>query len=91
VPYPVYTEDVKAFFERAGRPPWADRGYDPGEALRLLEDDAAIQRANLDEFRSMLTYCVRGERFGDGLWQDLLEMGKIQALLERLLVLRDQG
>ena len=38
----------------------------------------------------MLTYCVRGERFGDGLWAHMLEMGKIVFLLKRLQVLRDQ-
>jgi hypothetical protein len=75
----------------AENPPWEDRDYNPGEALRMLQDDACIQRATLDEIRCVLTYCVRGERFGDGLWAGVLEMGKIQALLRRLQVLREQA
>ena len=40
--YPVYPEDVLEFFRLAGRPPWADYDYNPGEAVRMLEDDAYI-------------------------------------------------
>jgi hypothetical protein len=42
----------------------------------------------LDEIKSMLTYCVRGERFYDGHWEDTLKSGRITALLRRLAVLR---
>jgi len=89
-PFPIYTEDVTAFFWLAGRPPWADYQYHPGKSQRLLADETIVQRASLDELRSMLTYCVRAERFGDGAWQHLLETGKITSLLRRLKVLRDQ-
>ena len=51
---------------------------------------AFIQRATLAEIKTMLTYCVRGERFGDGHWAAMLESGKIVALLNRLRVLRDE-
>jgi hypothetical protein len=90
VPYPKYPEDVLEFFRLAGMPPWADLDYNPGEAARMLEDDAFIQRATLAEIRTMLTYCVRAERFGDGFWEHVLERGKIVLLLKRLQALRDQ-
>jgi len=32
----------------------------------------------------MLTYCVRGERFGDGDWGAMIEDGHVRRLLERL-------
>jgi hypothetical protein len=38
----------------------------------------------------MLTYCVRGERFGDGHWAAMLETGKIVAILQRLRMLREE-
>jgi hypothetical protein len=57
----------------------------------MLEDDAHIQRAPLDEIRTMLTYCMHAERFGDDLWADTLEMGKVMALLKHVQVLRKQS
>ena len=53
----------------------------------MLQDDAIIQRATLAEIVTMLTYCVRGERFGDGHWAAMLESGRIVALLKRLRAL----
>jgi hypothetical protein len=90
VPYPIYPEDVAAFYRLAGQPCWSDRDYVPTEAARMLEDNAFIQRATLDEIRTMLTYCVRGERFSDGHWTAMLESGRIVALLQRLRVLREE-
>ena len=90
-PYPVYADEVLAFFTRAGQPPWCDYGYVPAEAARMLEDDALIARATLAQVRTMLTYCVRGERFGDGFWGTVLERGRVTALLRRLAVLRKES
>lgn len=89
IPYPIYAEDVLAFYRLAGQPCWSDYSYRPREAVRMLADEAFIRRATLAEVKTMLTYCVRGERFGDGHWAAMLESGKIVALLERLRVLRD--
>ena len=90
VPYPVYPEDVLAFYQLAGQPCWSDYSYRPREAARMLADESAIRRATLTEIKTMLTYCVRGERFGDGHWAAMLESGKVVALLKRLRALRDQ-
>jgi hypothetical protein len=88
--YPVYPEDVVEFYRLAGQPCWSDYGYEPREAARMLADEAFIRRATLDEIKTMLTYCVRGERFGDGLWGAMLESGQVIALLRRLQALRQQ-
>ncbi|MHC4621540.1 MAG: DUF6508 domain-containing protein [Planctomycetota bacterium] len=90
IPYPVYPEDVLEFYRLAGQPCWSDYDYVPQQAGRMLQDDALIQRATLAEIRTMLTYCVRGERFGDGHWAAVLESGRIVALLKRLRTLREQ-
>jgi hypothetical protein len=90
VPYPIYCDDVYEFFALAGRTHWADFEYRPREAGAMLSDDEFIATASLDEIRTMLTYCVRGERFGDGHWAHMLETGRILALLRRLAALRDE-
>jgi hypothetical protein len=80
----------KQFYRLAGQPRWFDYDYKPKRAARMLEDDAFIQGATLSEVKTMLTYCVRGERFSDGHWVAMLESGRIVALLKRLRVLREQ-
>jgi len=90
MPYPIYPKDVEQFYRAAGRPCWSDYGYQPQEAARMLEDKETIQNATLAEVKTMLTYCVRGERFCDGHWGAMLESGKVVAILKHLRALRDQ-
>ena len=73
MPWPVYDEVVKEFFEAAGQDCWMDFDYVPIEAGRMLEDHALVRRASLDEIKTMLTYCVRGERFSEGHWGAMIE------------------
>ena len=87
MPYPIYAADVLAFYRLAGQPCWSDYDYVPQEAARMLQDDALIGRATLAEIVTMLTYCVRGERFCDGHWDAVLQSGRITAILHRLTAL----
>jgi hypothetical protein len=89
VPYPIYEDDVLEFFRMAGKPWWMDRSYQPRQARLMLEDVGAIPMRSLADVCTMLAYCVRAERFGDGFWEFALQTGYIQALLRRLAVLRD--
>ena len=89
--YPIYPDDVLDFYHLAGQPCWADYDYDPWETGQMLADEAFIEQATLAQIKTMLTYCVRGERFCDGHWAAMLESGKIVALLKRLRVLREQA
>lgn len=91
MPYPVYPKDVGQFYRAAGQPCWSDYAYKPEEAAQMLEDDKFIGNATLAEVKTMLTHCVRGERFCDGHWGAMLESGKVVAILKRLRALRDQG
>jgi hypothetical protein len=54
----------------------------------MLEDEARVRRASLDEIKTMLTYCVRGERFCDGHCGEMIEQGHVRRLLERLEEIR---
>jgi hypothetical protein len=88
MPWPVYDEVVKELFEAAGKDCWMDFDYVPEEAGRMLEDRALVRQASLDQVKTMLTYCVRGERFCDGHWGAMIEQGHVRRLLERLAELR---
>ena len=89
MPYPVYPADVEQFFRLLGQTCWLDFDYNPERAGVMLNDDALIAQATLDEIRTMFTYCLRGERFSDGFWGSVLERGRVQLVLRRLLELRD--
>jgi hypothetical protein len=88
MPHPVYTADVQEFFRLASQPWWCDREYQQRKVSNMLRDDHAIAAASIELVKAMLTFCVRGERFCDGHWEAMLESGRIQALLQRLEVLR---
>jgi hypothetical protein len=90
VPYPIYYDDVLEFFRLAGQTHWSDFHYKPLKAYEMLSDDDFIATASLDDVKTMLTYCVRGERFADGHWGHMLESGRIVALLRRLAELREE-
>jgi hypothetical protein len=84
IPYPVYCEDVDQFFEAAADDYWNDTSYDPGEQNTIIDDDAYIVKASFKQLRSLLTYCVRGERFSDGHRESLLRTGRVGLILQRL-------
>jgi hypothetical protein len=50
----------------------------------MLQDEEAVRTAGLVQIRCMLTYCVRGERFSDGHWGEMIQAGHIRRILERL-------
>jgi len=89
IPYPVYHADVRTFFILAGRHWWCDFDYLSNDAGKIVRDDQRIANATLSEIKTMLTFCVRGERFADGRWGHVLQEGRVQALLRRLAELRD--
>ena len=87
-PWPEYEDVVSDFFRGAGQDCWMDFAYVPQEAGRILEDRDRVRRATLPEIKTMLTYCVRGERFCDGHWGAMIEQGHVRRLLERLEEIR---
>ena len=84
---PVYPQDVSDFYQLASEGCWMDYAYEPAEAGRLIGNDDYITQANLQQLKTLITFCVRGERFSDGHWAAMLEHGRIQAILRRLQVL----
>lgn len=90
VPYPEYHEAVIKFFRLVSTNSWLDYQYIPQDAWRVLRNEKAVASASLEEIKTMLTYCVRGERFCDGHWAFMIEDGYVRQILERLIELRQQ-
>jgi Family of unknown function (DUF6508) len=89
-PYPAYPPEVMEFFRLAGQPCWSDYVYDPVAAGEMVRSDEAIATATLDQIKTMLTFCVRGERFSDGHWGVMIRQGRVGAILRRLQQLRGE-
>ena len=82
--HPRYNPEVKKFFAIASEGQWTDYDYDPSAMAAIYRDDGAIAAASLDQIKSLITYCVRAERFCDGAWKTLITSGGLQRILERL-------
>ncbi|MCL4870051.1 MAG: hypothetical protein KJ063_13890 [Anaerolineae bacterium] len=89
LPWPEYHELVPQFFAAAAAECWRDYQYDMTQAWQMLADEPLVKQASLAQIKTMLTYCVRGERFSDGHWGMMIEEGHIRRLLERLAVLQE--
>ena len=84
LPYPDYDPLVKEFFSVAANECWRDDNYHPEPGYQLLNDENFVKSASIPQIKTMLTFCVRRERFSDGDWGEMIEKGYIPQLLERL-------
>jgi hypothetical protein len=89
--YPKYDPLVEEFFGHVSADGWLDYEYNPEQAYAMLKDEQVVKAASLLQIRTMLTFCVRGERFSDGHWCVMIEKGYIRRLLERLHELKSEG
>ena len=85
--YPEYEPVVEEFFRVASGECWDDNGYTSRNAGEMLKDEELIKTADLKQIKTMLTFCVRGERLCDGHWGSMIEEGHIRRLLQRLVEL----
>jgi hypothetical protein len=83
MPWPEYNPVVEDFY-RLVASVWLDYNYHPEAAARMLADKEFVKTASLSQIKTMLTFCVRGERFSDGHWAEMIQNGYIRRLLERL-------
>lgn len=87
VSWPEYEDIVIEFMQEASKPCWCDYGYIPEDAAEMVENQRYIESASLEEIKSMLTFCIRSERFCDGSVGRMIEDGKIGSILKRLEVI----
>ena len=89
-PYPSYDDVVLEFFRAVQQDCWRDVHYGDQPVGEWIENEGFVRRASLDEIRTMLTWCDRGERFADGHWGSVIASGAVHRILERLAVLVDE-
>ena len=75
---------VEEFFNRVSSDGWLDYEYNLELAYAMIKDENAVKTASLEQIKTMLTFCMRGERFSDGHWGAMIEQGHIRRLLVRL-------
>jgi len=84
LPWPEYDPVVEDFYRHVASECWLDYEYRPEEAARMLSSQEFVMMASLSQIKTMLTYCLRGERFSDGHWAEMIEKGYIRNILERI-------
>ena len=85
---PYYADEVIELFKLISQPYWCDYSYSPDTAGNMVYDDGFIKNASLDEIKTMLTYCHRGERFCSGHWEDMIIQGRLEKIFDRLVKIR---
>ena len=89
-PWPVYQPAVEQFFRLAGREPWCDFDYAAKNVPVLLQEPGYIEGCSVDEIKTVLTFCVRGERLCDSHWGGVIREGLVQRILERLIIILNE-
>jgi hypothetical protein len=84
MPWPEYEPVVEEFIRISSAECWTDYKYQNNLAEQMLNNEDAIKTADLAQIKTMLTYCVRGERFCTGHWSAAIENGQVRRLLQRL-------
>lgn len=88
---PVYSDAVTDFMQEASRECWLDPDYQTEVVARWIKDPGFISQASLAQIRSLLTFCIRGERFCSGHVGGMIDNGVILAIFNRLEALLDKG
>ena len=57
----------------------------------MFNNEDIVKSADIDEIKTMLTVCVRGERFVSGFWSSIIKDGRLRRLLERLIELQSKN
>jgi hypothetical protein len=86
--WPHYAEVVEDFYRAVAKECWNDFDYLKHGAGLMIENEAYIAQASLADIQSMLTWCVRRERFCDGHHGSVIEKGYVLNILRRLQGLR---
>ena len=85
---PEFDPLVGEFFQAASQEFWCDPDYLSSGAGDMLRNAESLKTASIAEIQSMLTFCVRGERFSTGHWESVVEGDKVRQILLRLQELR---
>ena len=79
----TYHPSVIKFFEIASQEHWKDYKYIDNFSEEMIEP-GKIEEASIDQLKTILTWCDRGERFVEGQWEDVIKNEIIKRVLLRL-------
>ncbi|PPD29116.1 MAG: hypothetical protein CTY19_17850 [Methylomonas sp.] len=91
MPHAVYEDVVEKFFQIVARECWVDYDYSSKNVENVIHDPQRIARATLEDIKAMLTWSERGERFGEGHWEGVINEGLVRNILLRLQELQPNG
>ncbi len=92
--YITYSPEVVRFIgtlSSAGFVVPFDWGAWQDDAWRYVNDPDLLNGADLDTLRKLLTLHVRKDRFVEGHFSEMIDLGHIRAILHRLKALYSQG
>ena len=84
-----YHSSVSTFFELVSQEHWKDYKYVDNFSEKMIEP-GKIEKASINEIKTILTWCDRLERFFEGHWEYVIETKIIKRILERLILLNTQ-
>ena len=85
LPYPEYNKIVCDFIDLINAQDcWMDYKYISTIKKMDLSEQSDIASASIQEIQALITRFLRGERFCDGFWADMIENGYVRLLLKRL-------
>ena len=80
-----YNDNVYSFIELSSKACWVVSKYSD----ELIKNNG-IENASLEDIKSLLTFCIRGEKFYNGHIARMLEKKIIKKILDRLnVILKD--
>ena len=86
--YYIYHPSVNTFFELASQQHWQDYEYVDNFSDQMIKP-GEIEKASIYKIKTILTWCVRKERFNEGHWITVIEDGVIKQILKRLNAIID--
>jgi len=81
-----YHPSVNTFFELASQEHWKDYNYVDNFSDHMIEP-GKIEKASINEIKTILTWCDRVERFAEGHWEYVIKTKIIKRILERLILI----
>ena len=84
--YYIYHPSVYTFFELVSQQHWQDYNYVDNFSNQMIKP-GIIEKASMNEIKTILTWCVRKERFHKGQWISVIEDELIKRVLKRLNVI----
>lgn len=82
---PTYRHDVKELFQVLQQTDFYDVNYSSKVVLfKNIEDYDFIKQASLEDLKTLLTCCLKGEYFGIGFFGKMLKSGYIRSILEAI-------